>query len=98
MIQVFVAYLIVINLIGIFIMKLDKSKAKNHQWRVKERSLFLVALLGGGMGCWWGMYLFRHKTKHWYFVVGMPLITFVEYGLLFYFVLSKLHELHSALG
>ena len=55
-------------------MGLDKSKAKRHAWRIPERTLFLASLLGGSIGTWAGMYLFHHKTKHWYFVVGMPLI------------------------
>lgn len=59
-------------------MGLDKSKAKRHAWRIPERTLFLASLLGGSIGTWAGMYLFRHKTKHWYFVVGMPAILVVQ--------------------
>ncbi len=66
------------NLIGLFLMGLDKSKAKRHAWRIPERTLFLASLLGGSIGTWAGMYLFRHKTKHWYFVVGMPAILVVQ--------------------
>ena len=46
--------------------------------RVRERTLFLSALLGGGLGACLGMWIFRHKTEHWYFVVGMPLILLAE--------------------
>ena len=67
-------YLLIINVIGLAIMGMDKSKAKRHAWRIPESSLFLVSLLGGSIGTWAGMYLFRHKTKHWYFVIGMPVI------------------------
>ncbi len=59
-------------------MGLDKSKAKRHAWRIPERTLFLASLLGGSIGTWAGMYLFRHKTKHWYFVVGMPAILVMQ--------------------
>jgi uncharacterized membrane protein YsdA (DUF1294 family) len=62
------------NIIGLAVMGIDKSKAKRHVWRIPEKVLFLVSLLGGSIGTWAGMYIFRHKTKHWYFVVGMPLI------------------------
>ncbi|MBR4513682.1 MAG: DUF1294 domain-containing protein [Lachnospiraceae bacterium] len=62
------------NLLGVAIMGIDKSKAKRGAWRIPEKALFLVSFLGGSIGTWAGMYLFRHKTKHWYFVVGMPLI------------------------
>lgn len=68
------AYLIVMNIVGLIIMKVDKEKAKKGKWRIKESTLFLVSVLGGSVGTWAGMYLFRHKTKHWYFVIGMPLI------------------------
>lgn len=67
---------------------LDKWKAKHHAWRIRERTLFLVALLGGGFGVWAGMYLFRHKTKHWYFVWGIPLLTCLVYGLLGWLLLQ----------
>ena len=67
-------YLIVMNLIGLAVMAMDKSKARHHAWRIPEKILFLVSILGGSVGTWAGMYLFHHKTKHWYFVVGMPLI------------------------
>lgn len=55
-------------------MGMDKQKAKHHAWRIPEKILFLISLLGGSAGSWAGMYLFHHKTRHWYFVVGMPLI------------------------
>lgn len=71
-------YFIAMNLIGLAVMVLDKNKAKRHAWRIPEKVLFLVSLLGGSLGTWAGMYLFHHKTKHWYFVVGMPLIFFVQ--------------------
>jgi uncharacterized membrane protein YsdA (DUF1294 family) len=69
------------NIAGLFAMGIDKSKAKKHAWRIPERTLFLISLLGGSIGTWLGMYLFRHKTKHWYFVVGMPAILILQFGL-----------------
>ncbi len=71
-------YGVLINLIGFWLMGIDKYKARKHQWRVSEKTLFLTALLFGSLGTWAGMYVFRHKTKHWYFVVGMPLILIVQ--------------------
>lgn len=73
-----VIYLIIINLCGFFSMFIDKRKAIKHTWRTKEKTLFTFALLGGSLGSIIGMYTFRHKTKHWYFVVGMPLIFIIE--------------------
>ena len=71
-------YLGIMNLLGVAIMGIDKSKAKRGAWRIPEKVLFLVSFLGGSIGTWAGMYLFRHKTKHWYFVVGMPLIVILH--------------------
>lgn len=71
-------YLAVINLAGFFLMGLDKWKAKHKKWRISEKTLFGTAVFGGSLGTWAGMYAFRHKTRHWYFVVGMPLILAVQ--------------------
>lgn len=67
-------YVLIINFAGLAVMGMDKSRAKRHAWRIPESTLFLVSLLGGSIGTWAGMYLFRHKTKHWRFVIGMPAI------------------------
>ena len=69
-------------------MGIDKSKAKRNAWRIPEATLFLVALLGGAIGSTLGMHFFRHKTKHWYFRLGMPAIAILEYALLGYLVLT----------
>ena len=69
-----VVYLAIMNIIGLVVMGTDKSKARRGAWRIPEKMLFLVSLLGGSVGTWAGMYIFRHKTKRWYFVVGMPAI------------------------
>ena len=79
---ILLGYLLVMTIVGLVIMKVDKVKAKNGAWRVKEATLFLVSLIGGSLGTWAGMYIFRHKTKHWYFVVGMPLIFIVHVALI----------------
>ena len=62
-------------------MGIDKSKAKRGAWRIPEKTLFLLSIIGGSVGTWLGMYAFHHKTKHWYFVVGMPLILVVQIAL-----------------
>lgn len=67
-------YLIVINATGLFIMLLDKYNAVNNLRRIPERSLMLTALIGGSLGCMAGMFLFRHKTRHPKFSIGLPLI------------------------
>lgn len=71
-------YLCIVNVAGFLLMGLDKWKAKNRKWRIAEKTLFLIAVTGGSLGCLMGMYTFRHKTKHWYFTVGMPVILVVQ--------------------
>lgn len=71
-------YLMVINLIGFFIMGMDKKRAIRGAWRISEASLFSVALIGGALGCTLGMHFFHHKTKHWHFRYGLPAIFVVQ--------------------
>ena len=79
-------YLIVINALGLLIMLIDKHNAVHSQRRIPERSLLLVALIGGSFGSLCGMYLFRHKTRHLKFSLGLPVIFAVQLtaGLLIY--------------
>ena len=67
-------YLLLINAAGFLLMLVDKWKAKKNRWRVRESTLLLVAALGGSIGSLAGMYLFRHKTQHLKFTLGIPLI------------------------
>ena len=71
--QFLLLYLIIINLLGFVLYGVDKSKSKGKSRRIPERTLLWVARLGGGVGCWLGMMLFRHKTKHTRFRVLVPL-------------------------
>ena len=82
-------YPFIINIIGFFAFWIDKRKAQKGKWRIPEKRLFLFALLGGGVGCTLGMQVFRHKTKHLSFVIGIPMIMTVEYTamiLIYYFM------------
>ena len=79
-----IIYLIVINLIGFLAMFIDKQKAKKRAWRIPENTLFMLTLLGGGIGTIAGMYTFRHKTKKLKFTVGMPAILICELLLIVY--------------
>ena len=74
------AWLVLMSLVLLIVMGLDKNKARRGAWRVPEARLFLLALLGGGLGGWLGMRLFHHKTKHWYFALGFPLIALAQWG------------------
>ncbi len=76
-------YLILANLFGLFIMKLDKGYAKKHHRRIPEKTLLLTAAVGGIFGIWGGMYLFHHKTKKPKFYVGVPAIFVAQLILVF---------------
>lgn len=83
--KIVLIYLLAINLAGFALMGIDKRKAIKNQWRIPEKKLFLASLLGGSVGTWIGMYFFHHKTRHWYFVIGMPAIFIIQMGLYLYF-------------
>ena len=79
--NVLIVYFIVINIIAFLLMGEDKRRAKQKLWRISEKTLFAVALLGGSFGGLCGMYFFRHKTKHWYFRIGFLVILCVQVAL-----------------
>lgn len=71
-------YILVANVIGFYLMYKDKQKAKNRAYRIPERTFFLLAFLGGSIGIYFGMQLFRHKTKHKRFMIGIPILITVN--------------------
>ena len=75
------AYIFVMSVVGFISMGADKQKAKKGKWRTPEATLFIIALLGGALGSVIGMQVFRHKTKHWYFALFMPLILVAQIAL-----------------
>lgn len=83
--QNLIIYLVIINIIGFLIMFIDKQKAKKGKWRIPEKTIFIVTVLGGGIGTVSGMYAFRHKTQKVNFVIGLPLITILEIAAIIYF-------------
>ena len=77
-----ITYLVLVNLWAYALMGIDKRRAQTKgARRIRERTLLLSALLGGGLGAFLGMMGFRHKTRHWYFVIGIPLILLGEAAL-----------------
>lgn len=79
---ILLAWLIIMSVVLFFMMGDDKKRAKTAARRIPEARLFLFALIGGAVGGTIGMKVFRHKTKHWYFAVGFPLIALLQIGLL----------------
>lgn len=79
--SVFLLFLLLINLVTFLVYGMDKYKAKQDLPRIAERTLLGLALLGGSLGALLGMHLFRHKTRHWYFRYGIPLILLAQLAL-----------------
>lgn len=85
-IWIIIGYLLLVNIVSFITMAVDKSKAKHGKWRISEKTLFLLAAVGGSVGSLAGMYTFRHKTKHTKFVIGMPVILIVHIALAIYVI------------
>ncbi len=79
--QYILYYLAAINIITFFVYGIDKRRAKKGAWRISEKTLFLLPILGGSIGAIAGMKFFHHKTKHWYFKYGLPLIFIFQVAL-----------------
>ena len=84
MFSIFVLYLIVLNLVGFFIMLVDKKRAIKNQWRISEKALIVISIIGGSIGMLAGMSTFRHKTKHKKFTIGIPIILVIQVAILAY--------------
>ena len=78
---VLLVWLAVINLLTFIVYGADTRRARKGKWRVPEKTLFLLPLLGGSIGALLGMRVFHHKTKHWYFVWGIPAILLAQIAL-----------------
>ena len=82
-----ILYLIGINVVTFLVYGLDKWKAKRDAWRISESTLLLLAVAGGSVGALLGMQIFRHKTKHVKFTVGVPAILLVQVALVIWWLL-----------
>ena len=76
--KLLIVYLLLINIAAFALFGADKRKARRNAWRISEKALFLSAVLGGSLGAVIGMRVFHHKTKHWYFVFGIPAILVLQ--------------------
>ena len=80
-------YLIAINIVTFAVYGIDKYKARHDMWRIPESTLLLLAVIGGSIGAWAAMRIFRHKTNHPQFYIGVPLILFLQIALALYICL-----------
>lgn len=81
--KILLLYFFTINLVGFLIMLVDKKRSINHEWRISEKTLFIIAIIGGAIGSYLGIYTFRHKTKHLKFTLGIPTIILIQIYLIF---------------
>lgn len=79
-----IGYVVLVNLVTFLIYGLDKWKAKRDGWRIPEKTLLGLAAVGGSVGAFAGMQVFRHKTKHMKFVIGVPVIFLLQIGLIWF--------------
>ena len=83
--KILLIYLLLLNIGNFMLFGWDKQRARRGEWRSRESSFFLLALLGGALGGWLGMRVFHHKTRHLKFRWGFPLIILLQLCLVFYF-------------
>lgn len=74
MLAIISGILLTLNLLTFIIYGIDKFKAKKSKWRIPESTLLLLAVLGGSIGAWLGLQVWRHKTQHKKFYIGIPMI------------------------
>lgn len=86
MVKVIMLWFVVINIIGYVVMSEDKNKARKRRERVPEKTLFLLAAMGGALGVLIAMYRKRHKTRHMSFRIGIPLLLLLNIFLYSYFL------------
>ncbi|MDD3304225.1 MAG: DUF1294 domain-containing protein [Clostridia bacterium] len=83
---ILIGYVLLINLIAFLTMLYDKKQAEKHDYRISEKALFILALLLGGIGIYAGIYVFRHKTRHKKFTIGIPIVILINIISLYYIV------------
>lgn len=89
--KLLIILIISINAIGFVLIGIDKYKSKHRKWRIKEKTFFIIAVLGGTIGVFLGMHIFRHKTQHTSFVIGIPIIFILQISLIYIFSKHPIH-------
>ena len=76
--KMLVIYLLPVNFLSFILYGIDKKRARKREWRISEKTLIGIAVIGGCVGAILGMHIFHHKTRHWYFRYGLPLILIIQ--------------------
>ena len=87
--KILIIYFIAINVATFFTFGIDKWKAKNSKWRIREAALLGLAVLGGSIGAWLGMKVWHHKTMHKKFKYGIPAIIIVQLLIIGYILIKN---------
>lgn len=80
----FLLYIMGMSIFSMLLMYIDKTRARKNQYRISERTLWLFAVIGGAIGATIGMNMFRHKTKHTAFKIGLPILSVIQIVLIVY--------------
>ncbi|HBA62548.1 MAG TPA: DUF1294 domain-containing protein [Lachnospiraceae bacterium] len=88
--DILILYAIAVNVASLIVMGVDKRKAIKRAWRIPESTLFVLAIIGGSVGSIIGMHLFHHKTRHWYFLYGMPAILLLQIAIVIILINSPI--------
>lgn len=89
MLAIISGILLTLNLLTFIIYGIDKFKAKKAKWRIPESTLLLLAVIGGSIGAWLGLQVWRHKTQHKKFYIGIPVIMAVQMALSTYLLFGE---------
>ncbi|QQE77607.1 DUF1294 domain-containing protein [Alicyclobacillus sp. SO9] len=84
MVEIVLIYGLIINIIGMYVMYDDKQRAKRRAYRISEKTLWIISIIGGAVGATIGMHRFRHKTQHLAFRIGFPLLSIIDIVILFF--------------
>lgn len=86
--KMLLVYMLVMNIFGLWMMYMDKEKAKKGKYRIPEERLWQIAIAGGAIGGTVGMKVFNHKTKHIKFKYGFPFLSLIYIGIVVYFIIN----------
>lgn len=84
MVTIILILIIIINIVGFSMAGIDKQRSIKRMWRIPEKNFYFVSIIGGCPGVYLGFIVFRHKTKHLKFMLGLPFIFVIQLIILFY--------------
>ncbi len=89
--KLFIIYLALINVFSIIVTAYDKHAAVRHMRRIREKTLLILSFFGGSAGMYITMLLIRHKTRRIKFMLGIPIIFFLQCAAIFYMARSMIY-------